>query len=66
LEKTMTARSFVFASILVGSTPVSSDEMSHPAVVEPTKSSKTVLSLPLAIGFEDRQGDFSGVALIAQ
>jgi hypothetical protein len=62
----MTARSLVFASILVTSTPVSSDGMSGSAVEQPVKSTKAVRSLPLAIGIEDRQGNFSGVALIAQ
>jgi hypothetical protein len=62
----MTARRLVFVFILVSSTPVSSDGMPHPAVAQPVKSSNAVRSLPLAIGFEDMRGNFSGVALIAQ
>jgi hypothetical protein len=62
----MTTRSLVFASILVGSTPVTSDEMPGRASEKPVKPSNAVRFLPPAIGFEDGQGNFSGVALIAQ
>jgi hypothetical protein len=61
----MTARSLIFASILVSSTPVSSDGMLGPATKQPVKSGKAVRSLSMAIGFEDKQG-FNGVALVAQ